>query len=84
MSYLGSFAVVGLGLSVAAGVGPVAGVALRGGPDLSAGTRPEPAVHVGRLQVGPVTACEVALATRRPDVAHVTACDTLLDELILL
>lgn len=81
---MSGFAVVGLRLSVAAGVGPVAGVALRGGADLGAGTRPEPPVHVGGLQVGTVTSGKVTLATRSPDETHVAACDPLLDELVLL
>lgn len=82
--YLGSFSVVGLRLSVAAGVGPVAGVALGGGPDLGAGTGPKPAVDVGGLQVGAVAAREVALAAGRPDEPYVTASDPLLYEFVFL
>lgn len=71
-------------MSVAAGVGPVAGVALRGRPDLGARAGPEPAVLVGGLQVGSVAASEVTLAARCPDEAHVAARDPLLHELVLL
>lgn len=81
---MGGLAVVGLCLAVSSSVGPVTGVALRGGSDLGAGAGPEPAVDIGGLQVGSVAARKIALATRRPDVAHVTAGDPLLDELVLL
>lgn len=83
-THLRGFPVVGLGLAVAAGVGPVTGVALHGGPNLGAGARPKPAVHVGGLQVGPVAACEVAFTPRRPDVPDIGAGYLLLHELVFL
>lgn len=69
--YLCGFTVVRLGSSVASGVAPVTGVALVRGPDLGAGSRPEPSVGVLRLEIRSVTAVEVALASRGPDVPYV-------------
>lgn len=68
--------VVRLALLFVAGRGPgvVAppGRHLGRGGDLLARRRPEPAVHVLRLEVGPVLAAlEVAEAARRPDEGHV-------------
>lgn len=76
--------IIGLWLIVAAGLRPIASVALRGGSDLATRSRPEPAVLIWRLQIRPVAAGEVALATRCPYVAHIAACDALLHEIILL
>lgn len=84
LTNLGSFSVVRLRLAIPAGVGPVAGVALGGGPNLGARAGPEPAVDIRGLKVGAVAACEVALATRCPNEPHVTARDPLLDKFIFL
>lgn len=62
VGYLSSFTVVGLGLSEASSETPVPGVPLAGGADLGSRSGPEPSVHVGRLQIGPVAANEVAFA----------------------
>lgn len=77
-------AIIGLGLIVATGLRPIASVALRGGSNFATRSRPEPAVLVWWLQIGPVAACKVALATRGPDVAHIAAGNALLHEIILL
>lgn len=81
---LSRLAVVRLLLAVSSGVAPVAGVALGGRSDLDARAAPEPSVLVRGLQVRSVTAGKVALPAGRPDVAHVSAGDALLDELVLL
>lgn len=60
---LGGLAVVRLRLIVASGMRPIAGVSLRGGPNLRPGARPEPAVFVRWLQIWTIASCEVALAS---------------------
>lgn len=81
---LGSLAVIRLRLVVAARVRPVAGVALRCGSNLAARAGPEPAVLIGRLQIGPIAASEIALSARCPDVTHIATRDALLHKVILL
>lgn len=83
-TYLSGFSVVGLRLAVSAGVGPVAGVALGGGTDLGTRSRPEPAIDIGGLQIGAVTAREIALASRRPDESNIATGDSLFYEFIFL
>lgn len=77
-------AIIGLGLIVAARLRPIASVALRGGSNFATGSRPEPTVLVWWLQIGPVAASKVALATRGPNVAHIATSNALLHEIILL
>lgn len=77
-------AIIGLGLIVATGLRPIASVALRGGSNFATRSRPEPTVLVWWLQIGPVAASKVALATRGPNVAHIAAGNALLHEIILL
>lgn len=84
LSHLSGFPIIRLRLSVSSGVAPVSGVPLRRRSNLGAGTRPEPSVDVGRLEIGPVASCEVALPTGRPDVADVASGNPLLDELVFL
>lgn len=83
-THLSGLAVVRLRLSEPSRLAPVPGVPLGGRSDLHPGAGPEPPVDVGRLQVGPVAAREVALPTRSPDVPHVAPRYPLLDELVLL
>lgn len=83
-AYLSSLTIVRLSMSITSGVTPVTVAAHAGWSNLGAGSRPEPSVQVSWQQVGTVAALEVALATRCPDVADIAACDTLLDELVLL
>jgi len=51
-----------------------------GGWDSGRGTRPEPSVNNGRLEIRTVTAIEVALASRGPDVFHIAFLNLALDE----
>ena len=74
--------VVGLGLLVSSGPGPVASPAEGGvgGGNSSGGPGPEPPVDNGGLEVGPVAAVEVTLAPRSPNVLDVAGLDLLVDE----
>lgn len=71
-------------MPVTSSVGPVSGIPLGSRSDLGTRARPEPAVDIGRLQVGAIATSEIAFATRRPDVADVASGNPLLDELIFL
>lgn len=62
--------VIGLGQTDAAGGGPIALGTLRGGCQLLQRGCPEPTVDVCGLQIGTLTALEVAQATAGPDVFH--------------
>lgn len=83
---LAELTVVGLGPSRAARVGPVATPALGevGGGDAAVGAGPEPAVDDGGLQVWPVAAVEVTLASGGPDVLDVALLKVLVHELGLV
>jgi len=78
--------VVGLGGGSTTGVGPVSPPSGRGvgGWDACVGTRPEPAVHNMRHQIGSVTPIEVTLPAARPDVANVAKVHLLVDEVCFL
>lgn len=64
------FAVIGLGLSDATSLRPIVLLTVGGGRQLLELSCPEPTVDVGRLQIGPLAATEIALAAARPNVLN--------------
>jgi len=80
---LAELTVVGLGSSTTTIARPVSvpSLAAIGGWDSGRGTRPEPSVDNGRLEIRTVTSIEVAFATRGPDVFDIAFLNLALDEL---
>jgi len=74
---LAELTVVGLGRSTTTSARPVTSPSLGavGGCNSGRGSRPEPSVDKGRLKIRTVTAIEVALATRGPDVFDIALCN---------
>jgi len=85
-SILAELAVVGLGRPGAASGGPVTPPAHGGvsGRDAAGGARPEPSVHDWWLEISSVTAVEVALPPRSPNVLDICLGHLVVDELRLL
>ena len=72
INYLGSFTVVRLLLSKSTSLTPVTGVTLGCGSNLSSRSRPEPTIHIGRLEIWAIAAVEVAFTSWCPDVTYIT------------
>lgn len=80
---LNGLTIVRLWLANAAAFGPIILVTFVGRCELLQLGGPEPAIDMKGLQIGPITALEIAKATRGPDVLHLVLNDAALDKLIL-